>query len=166
MKYLVTFAGPIGSSKSPIAHYLSLKFHLPISSNDVIRTEVIEDMGTLIETEFRSRAKDRFLSLLNSGKIFIFDASVDRRWQNIEAEIYEKGYRVFLVSLDISYQFLEKIHLCKNYQESTDHLKNNFQEHQKFLKKYSQLVSLSINDHNFSNRLLLSQQALDSWLKS
>lgn len=165
MRYLIAFAGPIGSSKSPIAHYLSLKFNLPILSNDVIRTEVIEDMGILDETEFRNRLKTRILNFLESGKAFVFDASVDRQWQNIEGEIFKYKYKVFLISLDLSFEFLEQIYKNKNYQDSLQRLKINFQDHQDFLKENSKFVSLSINDQNFLDRLSLSQKALSAWLK-
>lgn len=39
-KFCVTFAGAVGSSKTPVTHYLSCAFCLPILSNDAIRTEV------------------------------------------------------------------------------------------------------------------------------
>ena len=165
MKYLVTFAGPIGSSKSPIAHYLSHQFNLPILSNDVIRTEVIEDLSFLDEEEFRRRARLRCLDLLKSGQAFIFDASVDRQWQNIEANIQQSQYQVFLISLDISYPFLEKIHAYKKYHDTTGRLLSNYQQHQDFLKQFSSLISVSINDDNFKDRLSISADALTQWLK-
>ena len=165
MKYLVTFAGPIGSSKSPIAHYLSHQFNLPILSNDVIRTEVIEDLSFLNEEEFRHRAKTRAMDALKSGQPFIFDASVDRQWPNIEAHIQQAQYQVFLISLDISYSFLEKIHAYKQYHDSAGRLRDNYQQHQDFLKQYSSLISVSINDDNFKDRLSISTDALTQWLK-
>lgn len=165
MKYLVTFAGPIGSSKSPIAHYLSHQFNLPIISNDVIRTEVIEDLTFPDEEEFRHRARTRCLDLLQSSQPFIFDASVDRQWPNIEVDIQQSQYQVFLISLDISYSFLEKIHAYKQYHDSAGRLLANYQQHQDFLKQFSSLISISINDDNFKDRLSISADALTQWLK-
>lgn len=166
MKYIVTFAGPIGSSKSPIAHYLSQKFFLPILSNDVIRTEVIEDLGIFNEKEFRKRANHRAVDLMKLNQSFIFDASVDRQWPNFKNLIDEYQYSFFIISLDISYPFLQKIHNGKGYINSESRLKTNYTQHQDFKTNFSQLISLSINDQNFSKRLSVSQQSLKNWLKT
>jgi len=40
-KFVILFAGAVGSSKSPIANYLSPKLNIPIFNNDAIRFEVI-----------------------------------------------------------------------------------------------------------------------------
>ncbi|MCC6563838.1 hypothetical protein IT087_03015, partial [Candidatus Uhrbacteria bacterium] len=57
--YCISFAGAIGSSKTPIAHYLSLKLGLPIHNNDVVRTEVKEEFGELREGEYEKRRDQR-----------------------------------------------------------------------------------------------------------
>ncbi len=82
MKYIVTFAGPPGSSKTPITNYLSGKFGLPIFNNDSIRTEVTEDLLKFSEEEFRQRSLKRLNDLFNQGDSFILDASIDREWKN------------------------------------------------------------------------------------
>lgn len=61
--YCILFAGAIGSGKSPIANYLSYKFNLPVFNNDIIRTEVKEDLLRMDEEEYerrRSQRKKRF----------------------------------------------------------------------------------------------------------
>lgn len=84
MKYIVTFAGSPGSSKTPIATYLSGKFGLPIFNNDSIRTEVTEDLLKFNEEEFRQRSLKRLNDLFNQGDSFILDASIDREWKNYQ----------------------------------------------------------------------------------
>ena len=42
-KICITFAGCVGSSKTPISNYLSTKLNLPIFNNDAIRSEIIEN---------------------------------------------------------------------------------------------------------------------------
>lgn len=67
MKHLcITFAGAIGSSKSPIANYLSISLGLPIFNNDSIRSEVTEDLGILDSKEYLKRRNKRFQELLKS----------------------------------------------------------------------------------------------------
>ncbi len=80
----VTFAGCIGSSKTPIATYLSYKFGLPIFNNDALRSEIIEDFREFREDEYISRRNARCLELIESKKSFIFDASVDREWAKMQ----------------------------------------------------------------------------------
>jgi len=41
--FCITFAGPVGCSKTPLAHYLSINLGWPILSNDAFRSEIRED---------------------------------------------------------------------------------------------------------------------------
>jgi len=41
MKYIVAFAGVVGSSKTPISNYLSGVFGLPVFNADAVRSEVM-----------------------------------------------------------------------------------------------------------------------------
>jgi cytidylate kinase len=50
-KICITFAGAVGSSKTPISNYLSSRLNLPIFNNDTIRSEVIEDLGVFDNKE-------------------------------------------------------------------------------------------------------------------
>ena len=83
-KFVVTFAGPVGSSKTPIAHHLSYTFNLPIFNNDTIRTEVAEDLLQFDNEEFRKRARKRIKNIVDRDLPFIYDASVDRTWEEIK----------------------------------------------------------------------------------
>lgn len=58
-KICITFAGAVGSSKTPISNYLSTKLNLPIFNNDAIRSEVIEDLGIFDSEEHLKRRNAR-----------------------------------------------------------------------------------------------------------
>src|SRR4051812_12106479 len=110
--YAVVFAGVSGSSKTPISNYLSWKFGLGILNADQLRAEVKEDF--LVETildpkalaEFEKRYRERSEEILQSGRPIIFDGSVDRRWQERKDQLESHGYTWFLVSLNLSMDFL------------------------------------------------------------
>lgn len=164
MKYIVTFAGSPGSSKTPIATYLSGKFGLPIFNNDSIRTEVTEDLLKFNEEEFRQRSLKRLNDLFNQGDSFILDVSIDREWENFQEQLKKLDHKFFIISLDLSRDFLLKLYKAKNYQESFTNIDTFISDNQNFLKKYSDLVNLSITDTNFINRLSLSKNKLTEWL--
>lgn len=70
----------MGSSKSPIANYLSYNLNLPVLNNDCIRVEVTEDLSFLDQEEYERRKTERVNALINSEINFIYDASIDRIW--------------------------------------------------------------------------------------
>ncbi|HNY04795.1 MAG TPA: hypothetical protein PKI92_03515 [Candidatus Woesebacteria bacterium] len=166
MKYIVTFAGPPGSSKTPIANYLSEKFNLPIFNHDSIRTEVTEDLLKFDEEEFRKRSFIRLSSLFEQGDSFILDVSIDREWKNYQDKAQNSHYKIFTISLDLSRNYLIKLYKAKRYLESLKNIDKFILDHQKYLSEYSSMVNLSIKDNNFKKRLTLSEQTLTSWLKN
>jgi len=163
-KYCIGFAGVIGSSKTPIAHYLSLKFGLPIHNNDVIRTEVTEEFGALNEEEYVKRRDARLQEMIASGRSFILDASVDREWQTMKEAGAKAGYSIFLISLDLSRGMLEKLYHAKGYDRSLQLLDKFFGDHEVFLNEHGADIGLHLNDEQFSDRLRLSHEAVEKWL--
>ena len=163
-KVCITFAGPVGSSKSPIAYYLSHNLNLPIFNNDTIRTEVTEDYLEFNETEFRKRASERVEEILKKGFSFIYDASVDREWPNVQEYLIKYNYHWFIISLDTSKDFLTKLYIAKGYEETLKKIDELFKDHENFLLKYSNQVSLSIDNKNFQTRLQDSLQQVESFL--
>jgi len=168
--YAVVFAGVPASSKKAIAHYLSCKFGLPILSHDTIRNEVKEDL--LISDindpqalqEYEKRVSSRRSEVLESSKPIIFACSVDRRWAELKQQLTEKGYGWFLISLDLSKPFVEKLFAAKGYQ--TDYLDNYLKQHEDFLQNYRADVSLSITDENFAQRLALAADGLQKFIEN
>jgi len=164
-KFIVTFAGPIGSSKTPIAHYLSCNFNLPIYNNDVVRIEVTEDLLSFNKEEHKKRRNIRIKEILNNGDSFILDASVDREWKNYIDDINKSGYKVFIISLDLSKELLLKLYKAKQYNEVVGKVDKSIEDHNNFLEKFGGFVNLRITDQNFSKRLELSSKKLKEWLK-
>src|SRR3972149_2694511 len=97
-KFLITFAGAVGSSKTPIAYYLSWKLGIPIINNDAIRTEVMEDVGFFDEEEYKKRRDSRIQELLKKSTSLIFDSSIDREWVNYEQAINAAKYKTFIIN--------------------------------------------------------------------
>jgi hypothetical protein len=162
-KFCVTFAGAVGSSKTPIAHYLGCNFNLPILSNDVIRTEVREDLQSFNDEEYERRRDIRLKEMVEAGASFIYDASVDRKWKSLKVELDKFRYECFIISLDLSKDFLAALYKAKNYPE-VDGLDRLIKEHKTFLTQYRSEVLLSISDATFKDRLKLSHEALARWL--
>lgn len=163
-KFIVIFAGPVGSSKSPIASFLSYSFNLPIFRTDDIRSEVNENFLHPDEEEFQKRRKERLHELILKGGSFILDASMDREWKNYKDLIAREGYRVFTISMDLSKDFLLKLLETKGYNESLKNIDRLLDEHNEFLSEYKEIVNLQITDESFKDRLELSKKELKKWL--
>lgn len=164
-KFLITFAGAIGSSKTPIANYLSCKLNFPVLNNDAIRTEVPEELGYFSEEEYLKRRNERIRDVLENCPAIIYDASIDREWKNWEDKIAKAGYKIFIISLDLSKDFLIELYKIKGYHESAEKIDQFFSDHEEFVKNYSHLIGLKITDENFKNRLELAYSAVSEWLK-
>ena len=117
-KFIITFAGAIGSSKTPISHYLSIKLNLPIFNNDAIRSEVKGDMGFLDEEEYIRRRDIRLKEILNSGIPFIYDASIDRAWKDKKEYIIQAQYEPYIISLDFSKELLLNLYQTTKYYDA------------------------------------------------
>ncbi len=154
-KFCITFAGAVGSSKTPIAHYLSYNLGLPIFSNDATRTEVTEDLLQFDQSEYIKRRDERGQTILQSGRSFIYDASVDREWIRLRSWLREAGYSYYVISLDLSKYFITRLYRAKGYTE-IDRLDLLIAQHKEFTTKNSSAITLCITDGNFSDRLALS----------
>lgn len=163
-KVCITFAGVVGSSKSPITNYLSTQLNLPVFNNDIIRTEVQEDIGSLVEAEYLRRRDERLSAILKGGGPFIYDASVDRAWLRFRENLLENGYEWFIVSMDLSKELLLKLYNIKGYEESKTRLDTLMDEHQKFLGVYNSDVGVHIDDAQFGHRLVLAHAAVSAWM--
>jgi hypothetical protein len=164
MPICITFAGPVGSSKTPIATYLSWNLGLPIFNNDSIRSEVAEDLGVFDVEVYKQRQKERAEALIALGKSCILDASIDREWPNVKPKLLEKGYKYFIISLDLSRDLMEKLHKAKGYNESLERLDSIMADHENFLKEFKDDVNFTITDENFGQRLALCLKAVKEWM--
>ncbi len=141
--FVILFAGVPGSGKSPIRNVLSYTFRLPVFENDAIRNEIREDF--ISETtnpdkfnkELMARVKQRLLYILENQISFIYDSSIDRKWPELAPILQKYNYTTFIISLDLSINFIEKLYQQKNYNAYLTKLKKqDHPEHQNFLKNY------------------------------
>ncbi len=160
----ITFAGVVGSSKTPIATYLSWNLGLPICSNDAVRSEVVEDLLHFDEDEYQQRKNARMRSLMESKKSFLCDVSVDRRWKELREQLNKNGYSWFLISLDLSKELVEKLYAAKEYAVSSKTLDQLLDDHEQFLAKHDADIALHITDETFLQRLSLSLEKVKNWL--
>jgi len=161
-KRVITFAGVPGSSKTPIAYYLSWNLGLPILNNDAMRTEVREELGTFDSQEYTRRRDQRIHTILHSGGSFIYDASVDRSWQQFKEALDQAGYEAYIINLDLSRPFVERLHKAKGYDRFD--LDQLFTDHNQFLSQFHQTVNLTINDNQFEDRLQIALEHVRTWL--
>ena len=163
-KICITFAGCVGSSKTPISNYLSTKLNLPIFNNDAIRSEIIENKGFLNIEEHKKIRDRRLKEVLDSWISFIADISIDREWIGFKEQLSKYTYKYFIISLDLSKELLIKLYQAKGYDESLKRLDTLLQDHEKFLERFSDDVEFSISDDQFLNRLELSLKNVDDWI--
>lgn len=162
----ILFAGPVGSSKSPIANHLSWNLGLPIFNRDAIRTEVREDT-LVVEKDpeiLHQITEERLGKLVKSQKSFILDSSMDRKYKEVKEGLEEYGYERFLISIDISKDFLLKLYKAKGYIESIDLVDRFIEDHQKFLEEYGEEVDIRIDDNNFLDRLNICLKAVEKYV--
>ena len=163
--FCITFAGCVGSSKTPIANFLSCKFGLPVFNNDAIRTEAIEDFGFLDNDIHIKKRNELINDILKNGTSFICDASQDRDWPILKKELQKHGYSWFIISLDLSKEKLEELYKRKGYNESLLRLDQFFIDHDKFVQENKEDIGMVIDDLSFNDRLQLVYSAVNLYLK-
>ena len=162
-KFCITFAGAVGSSKTPISNFLSTKINLPVFNNDAIRTEVIEDLGMFSSDEYTKRRNVRLKDILESGISFICDASIDREWKEFKKFLTAEDYHYFIISLDLSKDLLTQLYETKKYYESLERIDKLMNDHNLFLSENADDIGLHILDHNFKNRCQISYDKTVEW---
>ncbi len=163
-KFVILFAGAVGSSKTPIAYYLSWNLNLPIFNNDAIRSEIVEDVAIFKDEEYIKRRDNRLDEIIKNGLSFIYDASIDREWSRLRQIVENHDYKFFIISLDLSKEFLASLYKIKGYHETLARIENLVLDHQNFLKQYPEAVGLNISEDQFNNRLELSLKSVKKWL--
>ena len=163
----IVFAGAVGSSKTPIANYLSGAFALPTFNTDAIRTEVTEDlMRPYDDAVFRERRDRRLRALIERRIDFILDASIDRTWRELRPALERAGYRWFCMSMDLGKPFLTRLYEAKGYTDSLRELDRIHADHERFLVEFGADVSLHLTEADFPERLEKARVAVDAWIRS
>lgn len=164
-KVCIIFAGAVGSSKTPISNYLSIKLNLPIFNNDAIRSEVIEDLGFFDSNEHIKRRNSRLEEIIKVWNTFICDVSVDREWLGLKEKLVSYDYDFFIISLNLSKDLLSKLYKAKEYFNSLSRIDEIIEDHNNFLAKYSDDIKLNITDNDFINRIQISYQEVGKYLE-
>lgn len=162
--FCITFAAPVGASKTPIATYLSWNIGLPVWNNDAIRSEIAEDLGSCPEDELRRRGHERFERLLASQRSFIADVSVNHSWPTY-APLFEKAaYDVCIVSIDVTREHLERMYVAKGYSESLKRLDQLMETHKRFMDVYGHQCDIRVTEVEFPDRLEFVLKQVRQWL--
>ena len=160
MPFCITFSGCVWSGKSPIASYISINLSLPILNADSIRSEVAEDLFKFDVEEFNKRFDSRLNEILESWKSFIYDASMDRYWPVIKKKLESHWYKVFIICLSLSEDFLQKLHYATAYKISDKWLKKLVEQNKKFIHSYSNDINVIIDDGNYIDRISIAYKAV------
>jgi broad-specificity NMP kinase len=166
--FCILFAGPPGCSKTPVAYYLSWNLNLPIFNNDAIRTEVHEDTLSLkSDNDLQLKIRNERLEKLMRSKInFICDASIDRAWPKFKPKLQRAGYSTFIISFNLSSDFLIRLAKAKEYTASKTKTNKWFTCHNDFLNQYSKEIDFVINNDNFTSRLEESLKAVKRFINN
>lgn len=160
MPFCITFSGCVWSGKSPIASYISINLSLPILNADSIRSEVAEDFFKFNVEEFNKRFDCRLNEILESWKSFIYDASMDRYWPVIKKKLESHWYKVFIICLSLSEDFLRKLHDATSYKISEKWLKSLVEQNKKFIHNYNNDINVIIDDNNYIDRISIVYNAV------
>ncbi|MFN7160867.1 MAG: hypothetical protein ACK4NC_04650 [Candidatus Gracilibacteria bacterium] len=165
-KFCILFAGMVGSSKIPIVQFLSCNLGVPIFDNDAVMAELIEDHMNfdVDQNEFAIKRDKRMYDLLTSEYSFVFASSIDGRWEYLKQILIENDYNIFIISIDLSRTFFEKLYIAKGYADSTERITLLYEQHEEFLKHFNNDISLHIKDEEFSDRLELSLEKVKDWV--
>ena len=170
--YAVVFAGVPGSSKSIVAHELSCQFGLPIFSTDNLRFEVQEDLRSpninrpdALE-EFHKRYAERWKGFLALRGSIIRDGSVDRTWPAVKADLQSAGYDWFMIGMELSQDFMEKLYLETARPISATQLPAYQAQHEAFVQEFGSDIDLRITDELFPERRAVAVAGFQRFLAS
>ncbi len=109
--------------------------------------------------------KDGYLNkLLAKGRSVIYDASVDRTWQAFKQRLEQEGYITFLISFDLSPEFVKKLGTSASSLIDSDAMEVYFTQHKKFLDAHGSTVDVHLTDKNFADRFDICIKAIDDML--
>lgn len=164
--YCIVFAAPVGAGKTTLAYYLSRNLWLPIYNNDALRAQLRADSENYdLDENLVKEERDRILEgMLSSGKSFIVDASVDREWAKFKQALSSHNYSWFVVSIDLSREFLQKLTSLRGDSNKEDQVDGWLRDHQDFSREYQDDVGVTINDRNYADRLNVTLEAVRQWL--
>lgn len=162
--FVILFAGPVGSSKTPLAHMLSTACRLPIFNNDAVRVQTSTEHQSTIDvtSEYIDTRNAQLKDLLTDQISFIYDASIDRHWNTLSSWLDEYHYTYFIISIDISATLITE----HKQTEQSELVAQTLADHASFLRAHAEKVNLHITDHTFQDRFTLIRNAVSDWISS
>ncbi|OGF25742.1 hypothetical protein A2303_07135 [Candidatus Falkowbacteria bacterium RIFOXYB2_FULL_47_14] len=103
---------------------------------------------------------------MENGVSFICDLSVDREWEEFKKQLTLNEYRYFIISIDLSKEFLTRLYKSKDYLESLKIIDKIINDHDIFLNTYNNDIALHISDDDFKVRCKISYQETKKWIKN
>ena len=101
--------------------------------------------------------------MLQQGNNFILDASIDRSYQDLQALLDSHGYKLFVISFDLSATKLQQLYTAKHYLATQPRIPALMSDHAEFTKQYKR-ETFTITDASFNNRLQVALTAVQSWI--
>lgn len=165
-KHVITFAAPVATTKSQISYYLSINNNLPILNNDSLRKEIFTKFAVFDGGAHKELLINRLEQAFELGNNFILDASIDRQWGFLKEEFLDKyGFGHFIISLDLTNNKIRSLYNSGTGLNEDNHARETFDDHQKFLMEYADLINVSITDEKFEDRFLIADNSYKSYLK-
>lgn len=167
---VICFAGSTAAGKTEMAYYLSEQFGLPIFSSDTVRndTKVAKDVVDIHDAlgEFEASRKARAQAMFARKKSFIYDGSVDRRWEEVKKQVEDAGFGWLLIDFDVSLQRIMKNKQMFDRIELDELFNKWVADHQKFHQTFDADAQLHISDDNYAQRYELAKELVNKALNS
>ncbi len=93
------------------------------------------------------------------------DLSVDREWKYFKKQLSLNGYDVFIISLDLSKDYLARLYESKGYFESLKRIDKLVNDHCLFLDNFKNDIALHIKEKDFRRRCQISYKETSKWMK-
>ncbi len=75
------------------------------------------------------------------------------------------GYTPCIISLDITEESLRKFYESKSYTKSLERIGSLIQDHENFLKSYSEDADFHITDAEYPERMRLTEEFVEKWIR-
>lgn len=138
-KVLITFSAIPGAGKTTIAKQLQARYNLARINKDELH-DIMVTMSEAHNEELLKAAVQKLTQMLSEKeKVILNDASVDRKYDEVEAWADKTGYKVFLIQIEVPIDVL--IHRIKerNKENAADYLKEMdrwVSEHEQFIQNH------------------------------
>ena len=89
---------------------------------------------------------------------------MDRYWPVIKKKLESHWYKVFIICLSLSKDFLQKLHDATSYEISDKWLDKLVEQNKKFIENYKNDINVIINDNDYINRISVAYESVVKWI--